>query len=134
MTFFGAMGAAALAMVRLVRPNVLPERSSRYKIGGPGSFPPGAARIFAEGKFAVFAGDDGLYAISLVCTHLGCVVLREGTGFTCPCHVSKFSAAGDVQGGPAPKGLPWLQIEQHPSGRLAVDTSVEVPVGTRFLV
>ncbi len=31
------------------------------------------------------------------CTHLGCeVALREGRGFVCPCHDSKFDASGRV--------------------------------------
>jgi len=132
--FFCALGATLLCMLRLVRPSVMPERSTRYKIGSPGRFPPGTVRAFPEDQFVVFSDDEGLHAISLICTHLGCVVHWEDTGFACPCHGSKFDAVGKVTGGPAPKALPWLKIDQLPNGRLSVDTSAHVPPGTKFYV
>jgi len=40
-------------------------------------------------------------ALSLACTHLGCTVKVSGEGLICPCHGSRFSAAGEVAKGPA---------------------------------
>ena len=46
-------------------------------------------------------------ALSAVCTHLGCIVAwQEKAGeFLCPCHGGRFSAEGQVLGGPPPKPL-----------------------------
>jgi cytochrome b6-f complex iron-sulfur subunit len=52
-------------------------------------------------------------ALSAVCTHLGCVVAwQEQAGeFLCPCHGGRFSAAGQVLGGPPPAPLETLAVE-----------------------
>lgn len=46
-------------------------------------------------------------ALSAVCTHLGCIVtwLDESQEFLCPCHAGRFSASGQVLGGPPPSAL-----------------------------
>ena len=81
----------------------------------------------------VFRDPDGLYAISLICTHLGCIVARDDRGaFKCPCHGSKFAANGKVSRGPAPKGLNWLAMSMSPDGQLVVDKVKTVIAGTRF--
>jgi cytochrome b6-f complex iron-sulfur subunit len=51
-------------------------------------------------------------ALSAVCTHLGCVVAwQEQVGeFQCPCHGGRFSAEGQVLGGPPPKPLEPLAV------------------------
>jgi cytochrome b6-f complex iron-sulfur subunit len=51
-------------------------------------------------------------ALSAVCTHLGCVVAwKEQAGeFQCPCHGGRFSAEGQVLGGPPPKPLESLAV------------------------
>lgn len=40
-----------------------------------------------------------------VCTHMGCVPNKEGTGWACHCHGSQFDDSGRVTRGPAPKNL-----------------------------
>ena len=52
-------------------------------------------------------------ALSAVCTHLGCVVAwQEQAGeFLCPCHGGRFSASGQVLGGPPPAPLETLVVE-----------------------
>ena len=40
-----------------------------------------------------------------VCTHMGCVPNKEGTGWTCHCHGSQYDDSGRVVRGPAPKNL-----------------------------
>lgn len=52
-------------------------------------------------------------ALSAVCTHLGCVVAwQEQAGeFLCPCHGGRFSADGQVLGGPPPAPLESLGVE-----------------------
>ena len=83
--------AALLAiMFRMLFPSLRPEKSSRFKIGRNSEFPNGTIKYFKAEKVYVFSDTDGIYAISAVCTHLGCVVNKEETGFTCPCHGSRY--------------------------------------------
>lgn len=133
----GALAGAALLMLgagllRMSYPRLFPGGSRKTKIGALGQYGPGTAKYFEEGRFYVFGDEDGVHAISAVCTHLGCIVTQDEGGFVCPCHGSSFDGSGEVARGPAPKGLPWLAIERLPGGRLAVDTTRNVEVGTKL--
>ncbi|MFQ5707123.1 MAG: ubiquinol-cytochrome c reductase iron-sulfur subunit [bacterium] len=123
-----------LTAFRMPLPSLMPGKSGKFKIGRKEDFPPGTARYFEEQRTYVFADQDGIFAVSSVCTHLGCVVNKEEKQFTCPCHGSRYDLTGKVTHGPAPKNLPWFKVEQLPSGRLIVDRSRIVRTGTKFLV
>ena len=76
----------------------------------------------------------GVFAMSAVCTHLGCItrhVPDEGA-IACPCHGSRFDLEGNVTHGPAPRPLPWLEVTLDADGNLVVDTSVVIPRGKVF--
>ena len=46
-------------------------------------------------------------ALSMHCTHNGCIINYEGSpGFNCSCHGSLFNAEGEVLQGPAQRALP----------------------------
>ena len=48
-----------------------------------------AALFLNAALFAwLFRDREGVYAISMVCTHLGCIVKPSTAGFDCPCHAS----------------------------------------------
>ncbi|HVW30534.1 MAG TPA: Rieske (2Fe-2S) protein [Polyangiaceae bacterium] len=55
-----------------------------------------------------------LRAYSTVCPHLGCAVDFDSdvTKFKCPCHHSTFNLDGKVEGGPAPRGMDELELEE----------------------
>ena len=92
-------------------------------------------KYFPKNRMWLYRGDQGFYAISSVCTHLGCIVMRQEDGrFHCPCHGSKFDEQGSVKGGPAPKGLMWVELSISPEGQLIADTLKEVKPGTQFKV
>jgi Rieske Fe-S protein len=55
-------------------------------------------------------------------------------GFTCPCHGSLFDSGGRVLGGPAPRGLDWLELSLAADGSLMVDSGKTVNPGSRFNV
>jgi glycine/D-amino acid oxidase-like deaminating enzyme/nitrite reductase/ring-hydroxylating ferredoxin subunit len=71
--------------------------------------PPGEARIVgAVAKKGVFRDDDGtLHAVSLRCTHLGCLLRYNAAerSWDCPCHGSRFDVDGSVLEGPATSPL-----------------------------
>ena len=58
--------------------------------------------------------DGKLQAFSTACPHLGCAVDYEPgeAKFKCPCHRSAFTATGVVEGGPSPRPLDTLEIEE----------------------
>ncbi len=63
--------------------------------------------LVPEASAMILNSGDQLRAISTVCPHLGCQVTATAEGFTCPCHGSKFDAAGrtDKRPRPAPTSL-----------------------------
>lgn len=129
-----AIVGSVLGMLRLTKPSVLPEIGSRIRIGRPDDFPIGTTRTFPEHQVLVISGAEGVAAMSLACTHLGCIVAKTESGFACPCHGSAFGADGNVVTGPAPRALRWLAVGQTVDGRLVVDASREVRPGTYFKV
>ena len=65
-------------------------------------------RVLVEGApVGVFRHEGAIYALGLVCTHLGCLVNREpdSGNMACPCHASRFDRNGGVISGPAPAPL-----------------------------
>ena len=72
--------------------------------------PPGEARIVRRGlgKAGVYRDDQGrLHAVSLRCTHLGCLLRfnEAERSWDCPCHGSRFDIDGAVLEGPAVEPL-----------------------------
>ena len=132
-SFWTAIGGACLGMAKLLKPAVMPEAASRVKLGHPEEFPAGSVRDLAEHNLFVFGTPEGVYAISAICSHLGCIVTRLPDGqFDCPCHGSKFNARGQVFAGPAPTGLRWIEVRQAPNGALYAETAAAVPRGTMW--
>ncbi len=91
----------------------------------------------------VLVGQDelGLYALSAVCPHEGCLVEPPGASgsqcagakpdwLVCPCHCSLFDAAGHYQKGPATADLPHLQLSVE-GDEVVVDRTAQVPTDTR---
>lgn len=131
---FIAISLSLIGIFRLPRPRVLPEASTLYRIGKPSDFPPGTIKNFQDYKIQVISTKAGVAAISLVCTHLGCIVTPKKDGFICPCHGSKFAKDGKVLKGPAPRPLRWLAISQAPNGSLLANLEKEVKPMTFYQV
>ncbi len=125
-----ALAFATLGMFRLPKAAVLSSPSKKFRVNLPESLPPGQPYVPAGRSVAVFRDAEGVYAISLVCTHLGCIVKSQPDGFECPCHGSRFRPDGSVAKGPAPRPLPWRQVTSGSKGYV-VDEDASVPVGTR---
>ncbi len=122
----GAFALAAtgttVTTVQFLSPNVLFEPSSRVLIGRPESIAVGTLLVLPEQRLYVLRTERGFFAMSAVCTHLGCIT-RHGTaseGISCPCHGSRFDLEGRVTDGPAPRPLDRKHVFLE-NGQLVVD-------------
>lgn len=131
--FSGATLAATLGLARFMMPNVLVEPPTRFKIGPPGDYPSGVVSTKWKAQFGiwvvrtVYEGQSIVYALSTVCTHLGCTPnwLEGEQKFKCPCHGSGFYITGINFEGPAPRPLERYGIRLAEDGMLEVDKSVK---------
>lgn len=129
----GAIGIAALGSIMLtgdyLSPNVVKEPPTKFKAGSPEDYAPGSVTLNKEQKvFIVRAKEGYFYALSAVCTHLGCITNwkpEEGI-IACPCHGSKFDTGGNKIAGPAPRSLSRFSMTRDDQGQLIVDKSIAV--------
>lgn len=126
---FGMLGA-----LRLPRAAVVPSASRKFRVTLPQGLAGDEAYVPPGRPIAVFRDAGGVYAVSTVCTHLGCIVRLENGGFDCPCHGSRFSLDGTVEKGPAPKALPWLSVTAVSADTVIIDESETVPLGKKVAV
>jgi cytochrome b6-f complex iron-sulfur subunit len=119
--------------MRLPKAAVLPSPSKQFSVTLPESLAAGEPYIPSGRPVAIFRDADGVYAVSIVCTHLGCVVKADARGFHCPCHGSEFGPDGSVVKGPAPKALAWVAVKPKGKGVYVVDQGKLVPPGTKEL-
>ena len=77
--------------------------------------PAEGALVFREERVALLSEGETFYALSLVCTHLGCSVTVTADGLVCPCHGSRFDRQGQVLHGPADRPLARLELEERNS-------------------
>ena len=110
-------------------PNDLFEPPTSFKAGPPSEFQVGQVDERFKQKFGVWIvrSEEGIYALSTVCTHLGCTPnsLPSENKFKCPCHGSGFYESAINFEGPAPRPLERLEIAEAPDGMLEVDKSVK---------
>lgn len=99
------------------------DSASFFSAGKASSFENNQIYPFTSGRFYLSRFEDGgLLAISIKCTHLGCMVQTDGKtkGFNCPCHASKFNKYGEVLSPPATRALDILPIVIE-NGEVKVD-------------
>ena len=115
---------------------------------GSGKAKAGAAvRSITADRVTIVLDDAGIYAVYLVCTHLGCTPnyvtdvtsgsgvnnsvaqargVRTGAeaipnGWACPCHGSRYFIDSTNFYGPAPRPMDWVDISVAPDGYFVVD-------------
>lgn len=125
---------AFLGAMRLPKAAVLPSPSKKFKVTLPPSWVEGQAYLPVGRSVAIIKEGSEVHAISRICTHLGCIVKPSETGFDCPCHGSKFAKDGSVIKGPAPKGLPWLEVKHLDGDHFMIDEGKDVARGTAVKV
>ncbi|MBL8176152.1 MAG: Rieske 2Fe-2S domain-containing protein [Bryobacterales bacterium] len=125
-----AMLLAVVGMLRLPKAAVLASPSKKFRVTLPETLAVGEAFVPPGRAVAFYRDTEGVYAVSTICTHLGCVVKPNAEGFECPCHGSRFTHDGTVAKGPAPRPLPWLKITGK-ENQFVVDEGSTVPQGTK---
>lgn len=118
---------ATLAAIVFFAPPTPPDPPA----GGPlrmvvpeGALPP-PGRVMVLGDLPVALAhrrDGGLYALSLRCPYLGCLLSwSEGSRqFHCPCHGDRFTSDGSVLFGRSPTHLNRFSLRQAPASGVEV--------------
>ena len=132
--FTASMLAAVTATARFMFPNVLFEPPPTFKAGYPNEIQAGQVDERFKQRFAVwlvrtafdpYANAEGIFALSTVCTHLGCTPnwLEAEQKFKCPCHGSGYYKTGVNFEGPTPRPLERFAISLADDGQILVDKS-----------
>jgi cytochrome b6-f complex iron-sulfur subunit len=136
----GAFGIAGLGAVvvtyRYLLPNALFEPSMSFRAGTPDLYPLDSVTYIPDQQVYIVRTGQGFYAISAICTHLGCNTQwkPEVNLIACPCHGSKFKSDGTKVEGPAPRSLPHFPIALTPDGELLVDKLQTIKAGQALKV
>ena len=140
-SFFGMAGWGLLAatagvwstaLLRLMFPRVLFEPPSSFKAGFKTDYSPNSVsekykdtnRVWIVRE--VYDGQDQIFALIAICTHLGCTPrwLSLENKFKCPCHGSGYYMNGINFEGPTPRPLERAKITIGDDGQILVDKSV----------
>ena len=169
--WFGFLVASAVALyqsVKFVQPNATYEDPPAFKPDGALAFPSnyavGSTTVIIDKRVVINRDPDGFYAISLICTHLGCTpryftdvtsdLIAAGTqiskdpdtgqqatkanpilpGFKCPCHGSRYFRDADNFFGPAPRPMDRVHITLSKDKKLFIDRSIIVDHAYRLKV
>lgn len=133
-SFATATAAFGLGVLRFMLPNVLTEPPSKFKVGPPADFDLGTVSEKFKAQFGIwivhtdkYQGKNLIYALSTVCTHLGCTPswLDGEQKYKCPCHGSGFYINGINFEGPAPRPLERVGLRLAEDGMLEVDKSLK---------
>lgn len=114
---FGAVPLAAFN--RFMAPNVLEQEDpkvrcgsiAKYRAMAPGDVNEDFKPVKPSG-FWIIREEDRISAVSIICTHLGCIPswLPNDRKFKCPCHGSGFKPDGRNFEGPAPRPLERFKV------------------------
>jgi len=112
-------------MIRYMYPNVLFEPVQQFKAGYPEEYEIGVVDTRWKNQYQVWIvrSAEYMYALSTVCTHLGCTPnwLANERKFKCPCHGSGFRKSGINFEGPAPRPLERFRIGLADDGQILID-------------
>lgn len=111
--FFAAVAGLVALVGRFMFPNVLFEPEMTFKVGYPDEYKMGQVDTRWKEKYGIWIvrNEEQIYALSTVCTHLGCTPnwLENDRKFKCPCHGSGYKISGINFEGPL-RGL-WKDSE-----------------------
>lgn len=88
-----------------------PGPPTEFDLGDIAGYPVGSRTVRSDIPAVIYNREGGIFAYSLVCTHLGCKIEESGEEFACPCHASRFDKDGTVLQGPAQNPLKKLRVD-----------------------
>ena len=123
--FVAILGGYGTMILRYLFPNVLFEPVQSFRAGFADEYQRGEVSERWKDKYGVWIvrDEEKIYALSTVCTHLGCTPnwLGNDNKFKCPCHGSGFYKTGINFEGPAPRPLERFKIYLADNGEIVVD-------------
>lgn len=127
--FFVFIATSTIGALRMMFPRILYEPPSAFKAGFPQDYIVNEVSEKYKDDYRVWVvrEEEGFYALSAICTHLGCTPrwLVPENKFKCPCHGSGFRRTGINFEGPAPRPLERLKISLSDDGQLLVDRAIK---------
>ena len=121
-TWQGLLAASGLlvtgGLLRFLGYQSGPARKTKFELGLAEDYALGSVTPIVEVQAVLLSTPDEFVALSAICPHLGCQVEPSPAGFVCPCHASRFDAAGVLLGGPAQQALSKLRLEETVDGQL----------------
>jgi len=127
---FGWAGLTGVGMlVRYLFPNAPFDPAQVFSVGPPEQYPKNTVSEAYKKSNQIwicnqeYEGQHIIFALSTVCTHLGCTPnwLDADQKFKCPCHGSGFYPNGINFEGPAPRPLERFRIFIGDDGSIVVD-------------
>lgn len=148
----GAIGATlfgAFELLKFMFPTATGEEPPEFKTDfGYSDLGKIEVRSITAKRVTIVRDNGGVYAVYLVCTHLGCTPnyspdvtgglgaeivdkaksrgerpedQRIPNGWACPCHGSRYYIDSTNFYGPAPRPMDWVKISNTPDGKFVVD-------------
>jgi cytochrome b6-f complex iron-sulfur subunit len=115
-----------------------PENVGDISAGNESALTVGTLKGLGSQPACIGRDADGVYAMTLMCTHQSCNMASQGsvgsTGISCSCHGSRFDVQGNVTRGPATSGLAHFLVSADASGNLTVHTGSVVAATVRLKV
>ncbi len=157
LVFLASAAIGGVTSLFFLRPNALYEDPPEFKALTPSDYAVGSTTVLTDKRVAINRDPDGFYAISLICTHLGCTpryfadvskdlidkgVVVQGEdgkpvteavpGFKCPCHGSRYFRDSVNFFGPAPRPMDHIEVVLAPDGRLLIDRAKVVDLKAKY--
>jgi cytochrome b6-f complex iron-sulfur subunit len=127
--FFVFLATSTIGTLRMMFPRILYEPPSAFKAGLPEDYLVGEVSEKYKDDYRVWVirEAEGFYALSAICTHLGCTPrwLETDNKFKCPCHGSGYRRTGVNFEGPAPRPLERLKISLSDDGQILIDRNIK---------
>jgi Rieske Fe-S protein len=112
-----------------------PEAHGRFPGGNVSALTPGEPRVVSGQPVVLVLDDQGVYAMSTICSHAACDMRNDGaisaSGLNCACHGSVFALDGQPTAGPARRTLLHFTVEIDAAGELTIDADQRVDAATR---
>ena len=106
-----------------------------FKVGKREDYPPGTVRHLIFDDAFIVSDEEGIYALSSVCTHHGGPLFKtdQNDAFVCRRHHSRFDLTGRPLRGPATQNLPWLKLTVDRKGDLYLHRLYRGETGAKIL-